>query len=636
MSITKVCAIGNLDIEFNLVLRISEADCFKFEISDIHSPSDLKNIFYPVIENENNDNEETKKINYFDYVSLSSNNDFINSLLFINRAFKNKTFVELIMLNQLNFSNETSFIRDLIKQICAKNYFFIVENKIYDIPSKIKFNIKILEDDTDEILSEKSFDLFENNAKKENDEINNSHLNLFHRISYNFSSTQFFLTNFSDIINYKEKGYSEISLFYKYLIKSVPSMKIITIFKENSLESSTDEFIDIYKEIIEYSDYIFSEKKSLNEFYKKYNELYDIDYYEDDSLNENNDLILKDTNKKRKGIERTSILMEKLDYFHIYIQKGVKMELTYNEDFEGKTIWKSHSESRENKIKKCLNSKIDIFKGIFIGSFLSRLIYGKTIKTCVTAGCLSVKNMIEIINNNIDYVTDIDLYNVTVPIKKLNKYEKIQKQILNNNKKIRRREKGFVLDCINENLSKKKDYNPLKDIYCQGFFYNQYNFKHLIKLGFINKKGKVLKDPDSIPKKSKKDNLQKNILTNPLYIALRDTNKFNNTLFSKTRNKWIDSTKKSDMGKTYYTAFKSSSNDKFSKKSVINLPMMKTYHFKNKSNNFKYIDNQNDGSISDRRLISRNQDNNLNHIGTNYVDKKYFRQILKKYEKKIK
>jgi hypothetical protein len=312
------------------------------------------------------------------------------------------------------------------------------------------------------------------------------------------------------------------------------------------------------------------------------------------------------------------------------------MELTYNEDFEGKTIWKSHSESRENKIKKCLNSKIDIFKGIFIGSLLSRLIYGKTIKTCVTAGCLSVKNMIEIINNNIDYVTDIDLYNVTVPIKKLNKYEKIQKQILNNNKKIRKREKGFVLDCINENLSKKKDYNPLKDIYCQGFFYNQYNFKHLINLGFINKKGKVLKDPDSIPKKSKKDNLQKNILTNPLYIALRDTNKFNNTLFSKTRNKWIDSTKKSDMGRTYYTAFKSSSNDKFSKKSVINLPMMKTYHLKNKSNNFKYIDNQNDGSISDRRLISRNQDNNLNHIGTNYVDKKYFRQILKKYEKKIK
>ena len=58
MSITKLCAMGNLDIEFNLVLRLSEAECFKFEINDINSPLDLKNIFYP----EEEENNEAKTI----------------------------------------------------------------------------------------------------------------------------------------------------------------------------------------------------------------------------------------------------------------------------------------------------------------------------------------------------------------------------------------------------------------------------------------------------------------------------------------------------------------------------------------------------------------------------------------------
>ena len=80
MSIIKLCAIGNLDIEINLVLILSEAECFKFDINDINSPIDLKNIFYP---EEEENNEAKNNINYFNYVTLSSKNDFINTLLFI-------------------------------------------------------------------------------------------------------------------------------------------------------------------------------------------------------------------------------------------------------------------------------------------------------------------------------------------------------------------------------------------------------------------------------------------------------------------------------------------------------------------------------------------------------------------------
>ena len=115
-------------------------------------------------------------------------------------------------------------------------------------------------------------------------------------------------------------------------------------------------------------------------------------------------------------------------------------------------------------------------------------------KTCITAGCLSVKNMLGMIKNNINYITDIDLYNVVVPFRKQSKRELIEKELYENQLKLFKQEKGFVLDCTNINASKKKEYNPLMDIYCQNFVFSKNNFTHLKKLGFINKKGNILKD----------------------------------------------------------------------------------------------------------------------------------------------
>ena len=144
MATAKICAIGKLDININLILHETIADLLLFDINNINNVKDLKNLFYP-IKNE-------LKIDFFDFVSISSNSELINTLLFINRAFKNKSFVELILLNQLDFSEETQFIKNIIKQSCSKQYLYIVENKIYDIPSKITFNIKILKDKNDKFL----------------------------------------------------------------------------------------------------------------------------------------------------------------------------------------------------------------------------------------------------------------------------------------------------------------------------------------------------------------------------------------------------------------------------------------------------------------------------------------------------
>ena len=649
MSIIRLSAIGNLDIEINFILRLSEAKYMKFDISKIKSPVDLKEVFCSE-ENINYD-EEKPKINYLDYISLSSKNDFITTLLFINRAFKNKTFVELIMLNQIEFRNETSFLKGLIRKICVKNYFFLVENKIFDIPSSIKFNIKILNDDNDDIISSKSFQLFERNASVYNDE--EKDLNLFDKINYNFDNTQFFIANFSEFIKYKNDDCEEISLFYKNLISNASNIKIITIFNENCINTLSEiQVLDLFKDILSYSDYIFSDRKTLNNFYIYYNKIYNDNNYINE---ENNDLILKDNEKKRKLIERITILLEDLDLFQIYIQKGIKMELIFNESYTGNLIWKSQNEEKEINNIKLINSNKKLLNGIFIGSFLSRLLYGKTMKTCITAGCLSVKNMLGMIKNNINYITDIDLYNVVVPFRKQSKRELIEKELYENQLKLFKQEKGFVLDCTNINASKKKEYNPLMDIYCQNFVFSKNNFTHLKKLGFINKKGNILKDPDLIQnKKYNNTNYQNNKLD---FFA--PNNIFKNDLL-KTKKKQIEGsiynrtlssfkskrpeTSINEMSKTNYKRIKTGHNSRrnFLMKNLHTFPLMVNNDInnikeKNEKKRWSTLGNRFDNSLSEKKLLGRNKSNNKNiwDYGTNnYIDRGLFNKIIESLEKK--
>ena len=649
MSIIRLSAIGNLDIEINFILRLSEAKYMKFDISKIKSPVDLKEVFCSE-ENINYD-EEKPKINYLDYISLSSKNDFITTLLFINRAFKNKTFVELIMLNQIEFRNETSFLKGLIRKICVKNYFFLVENKIFDIPSSIKFNIKILNDDNDDIISSKSFQLFERNASVYNNE--EKDLNLFDKINYNFDNTQFFIANFSEFIKYKNDDCEEISLFYKNLISNASNIKIITIFNENCINTLSEiQVLDLFKDILSYSDYIFSDRKTLNNFYIYYNKIYNDNNYINE---ENDDLILKDNDKKRKIIDRITILLEDLDLFQIYIQKGIKMELIFNESYTGNLIWKSQNEEKEINNIKLINSNKKLLDGIFIGSFLSRLLYGKTMKTCITAGCLSVKNMLGMIKNNINYIIDIDLYNVVVPFRKQSKRELIEKELYENQLKLFKQEKGFVLDCTNINASKKKEYNPLMDIYCQNFVFSKNNFTHLKKLGFINKKGNILKDPDLIQnKKYNNTNYQNNKLD---FFA--PNNIFKNDLL-KTKKKQIEGsiynrtlssfkskrpeTSINEMSKTNYKRIKTGHNSRrnFLMKNLHTFPLMVNNDInnikeKNEKKRWSTLGNRFDNSLSEKKLLGRNKSNNKNiwDYGTNnYIDRGLFNKIIESLEKK--
>ena len=635
MNAKKLCSLGILDININLTLTESQAENYNFNIDDYNTVLDLKNIFYP-------DEEPEIEIDYFKHIYISSDNNIINTLLYINRAYKSKTFIEFIMPNKLDFSDNTKFIHNLLIDICNRNYLFLIENKLIDIGSNIKFNINIINDDTKENVEYKTFDLFEMNdiemkltEGESNDELEYKEFNL----DYNFDKVDYFLI---DLFSFKEMLYKNKFDMEKFLYKIMNNnkqIKIILIINENCfIGYDFTSLIEKYREIIELSDIIFCNRNELNYFYRTYNNLrnYSIDLLNRSNINyskitssnksinntssnmnninnnilpnSNRDLIMKkipynlinnnnensnydlvvfDNEKHRKNISRISILFENFFSLTIYEQIGTYMEVDTKETFYFKL--------KEDKQTFFTKEGEKIYY-IFIGGFLSRLIHTKSFRVCFYAGYLLLE---KIMKNNLKkkIVFKIDDYNVLVPNEKKSFKEKMIKQNEKILEEIKCKEKGFILDCTNLNECKIKIYNPLLDNNCAGYLLKKNIFEHLKHKGFINKNGIVLKDPDKNERaknnisRKKKNNL-KPIYTendNNIKLPIIQNNYICQTLKGVKENKKI---KEVNKGKTY---FKTINNFYKLKKLKINgFPVKNSNTFDNSKNkNPKFRTNEN-------------------------------------------
>ena len=407
----KISSLGILDIILNLELSQKEANKFNININQYKSIRDLKYLFQ-----SNNNSSNQYHFNIIDSISLSSDNDFINTLLYINRAYNNKSFIEFIMPNEIQYNEDIQFIYKIIKYILGKNYFFIIENKITDFPSSIKFMIKIYKEKPNEIIIKKEFQLFEKNNKNNN----KISYNFFNEINYNFKLSDYFIFDF-DSFNHLLKNFKNINLnIYNYLltflcdiIEQNKKIKILTVLSKKIFDDNQiSQKIKKYMEIIELSDIIFSFKDDLNRFFLTYNSIYKsssntssiYDQKNKSYINEAKDLILYDKDKYRKNCPRTTILFNEFDYISIYIQNGLYMELDYIEIFF------------LNISKRCKNiSEYNHYYYYFIGGFLSRFIYDKPFKVCSSAGQLLLNKILE--SNSINYI-NVDDYNICVPNKK--------------------------------------------------------------------------------------------------------------------------------------------------------------------------------------------------------------------------
>ena len=675
MNAKKLCSLGILDININLTLTESQAENYNFNIDDYNTVLDLKNIFYP-------DEEPEIEIDYFKHIYISSDNNIINTLLYINRAYKSKTFIEFIMPNKLDFSDNTKFIHNLLIDICNRNYLFLIENKLIDIGSNIKFNINIINDDTKENVEYKTFDLFEMNdiemkltEGESNDELEYKEFNL----DYNFDKVDYFLI---DLFSFKEMLYKNKFDMEKFLYKIMNNnkqIKIILIINENCfIGYDFTSLIEKYREIIELSDIIFCNRNELNYFYRTYNNLrnYSIDLLNRSNINyskitssnksinnissnmnninnnilpnSNRDLIMKkipynlvnnnnensnydlvvfDNEKHRKNISRISILFENFFSLTIYEQIGTYMEVDTKETFYFKL-----KEDKQNFFTK-EGEKIYY---IFIGGFLSRLIHTKSFRVCFYAGYLLLE---KIMKNNLKkkIVFKIDDYNVLVPNEKKSFKEKMIKQSEKILEEIKCKEKGFILDCTNLNECKIKIYNPLLDNNCAGYLLKKNIFEHLKHKGFINKNGIVLKDPDKNERaknnisRKKKNNLKPIYIENDNNIKLPiiQNNYICQTLKGVKENKKI---KEVNKGKTY---FKTINNFYKLKKLKINgFPVKNSNTFDNSKNkNPKFRTNEN--SKIEEYMVKTTKTFKIKNKNNSHTKAKILLRNLKLHEPKF-
>lgn len=461
--VTKITAIGPIDFTFNFTVRKSQASQLRVDLKAIKELSDLRLLFF-------DDNEKTNLNNNVKNVSVSTENNYINSLLFSNRSAIQKHYIEMISFGELKYSKKNQFIKNVINIVLNKNNLFLLESSLICVKPKMKFIIKILEDQNNSVIYTKSINLIESASKSDL----TTGMNYYQSLNYKFDS-DFLYTDFFEIIKIKQTNYGEVSLFFSLVMHNFPKIRIITSFLGGSVSSALSDIslMNTIKEIIEYSDVIICEKEEMEKFYKKYNSFYG--KFNDDDDEEDNieisDSIFNDKKKKRTMINRTIVSLDKFNTVNVVIQESYTMMIEKNVTYDIE---------KEIKDTKVVKNNYDFFRHIFVGGFLSRLFIGKCIKTCCVAGSLITKKMIDVFRYNIDFITDISFYQVVVPKPKKSKDIDRQMQLLRLQQK--QREEGFNLDCTNRAKSSKKEYNALTDKNCFTFNTSRATKMHLAKV----------------------------------------------------------------------------------------------------------------------------------------------------------
>ena len=509
MNSKKLCSLGILDININLFLYESQMMDIDLKLDSYNSIDDLPNLFEKLNstlisqKNKNmNEKEEEKSFHYFNYeniIKLDSDNCLINSLLYINKAYKNKTFIEFIIPDKIEFNDKNIFLKNFLDEILTKNYLFIVENdKIKNNFSKVNFVIKIVDDIHDKIKLTKKFEIIGNSgisseksvySSEDNEDFEKLFLNQF---NYNFNRIDYFLIDLKQIrkILMKEEN---IHTFLLKIIKAFPKLKIILIIDENIIkENSSKEEIIYIKKYLELCDIIFSFKNNINNFLRFYyssikREITDKNpskiffWLNNNNFNLNNiDLIIKDYNKFRKNIPRISIILDEFNLVHIYEQDIINKNISFNKFYRLSITQDEITEEKNNY----MISNADKLYHIFIGGFLSRFLYNKLYDICFEAGNLLLKKALKILSKN-EMDIEHDLFNVKV---KNNGYKIIEKM-----KNDIKKENNFVLDCTNKEKSKQKEYNILTDNNCLGFLTSKYFFKNNREPTLMDKVDKILK-----------------------------------------------------------------------------------------------------------------------------------------------
>lgn len=406
--------------------------------------------------------------------------------------------------NQSNLADNKAYNKNVLEAAAGEEDDVQVKSKIYsNEDAENKENSRLLnldlhlnapkaenENENAEVLSSKNNIINVNINNNINEEANT--LSVFERFKYDFSGSDYFFVDMNEMLELKIQNFS-ISDFYSLLKKITEDHKQITIIISfpniiNNIGFLDLESINILNEIIGLTDiYIFDKKDALALFNLMAQINSEEDNYEDKKNLEQ--LFIKEIKKKRKTHPKIGIFLDELKRVTIIEQQTSSNLILFHTDYEFDLIPANVSKIISEDYKKLFVVHYEMLKSVFIGGLFSRMLYKKPFNCGFTAGNESLKRVVELLRFNLDAPLDPNFFLI-----RIKKNAKLPDEEEKTKKK---KEQHFTLDCANVLNSKMKEYNPLHDGNLVSYFSSKYIRKHLKNLGFINKKGSIMQDPDN-------------------------------------------------------------------------------------------------------------------------------------------
>ena len=390
----KLVSLGYLDLEFTLVLTEIDIKLFKIEYEILTSLEGVKMFF------------ESQSA-FLDRVIISSKNNLITTLLYLNKTQNKKTFIEYLTLNKLVYSEEELFMKEVIKHITQHNFIFIEENEIFDSDPEIIFTIKfpLKEKIVFNIGKKRDVVVGANKVIKEMD------YSLMNKLPTDFSHFNYFLLNLNDFMsihrnkgdtNNQDQGQEEELNYFSVILELLKeininfrNLKVILEFPSIISNSDCINFNRIQSlfDITTYSDLLLFEKKEALAFYKIIYELKDIDHdAENNNIvninnNKNSDSTLEQFfiteikfNYKSKSQIKSVIFIDELVTIKI-CDKNLENIFLFNNNYKFEIYPKINHLNLDliDQYKKDIHVNYPYLKSIFLGGFLSNYINKKSL-----------------------------------------------------------------------------------------------------------------------------------------------------------------------------------------------------------------------------------------------------------------
>jgi hypothetical protein len=471
---SRISTLSPLNFQFTVHLTEEDLSEYNVDIEKIETVNDLSFVA---------DNEEL-----YDKVQLSSSNSVVNTMYYVNKAYSTRTFVEIIALQGLKYTEEDEMFEDVIKHVTETKGFIFLKGLTFNCPPKVSFQVKCgkkLSKSISICIPKQN----ENDEQKDDKTLEKEKKKKMNKIVNSLALFDYFYLDLNELLNIEDiLTLEDIKNIVKKAMNTHQNLNLIVscpnvIDNVNMVSMDSFGFIE---EILGYADICLFEKKDALLFFNTlsiFSGGQDYGHPQDKHLEP---LFLDVISVLRKGRKKIGLFLDDFNKFHV-IEKDGKHILNRNTyEFQLHPRINHTNQKLVDEYRKYIVLNYQLLKSVFMGGFLSRLVNKQPLYPSFMVGAEITKRVVEMLKNKLDFPFGSEFYNVKLPKTKIQKELELEQ--------LRKQEQKFVLDCVNRNSAQIRHYNPLFDDHLYSYFASSIVRKQLKEKGFIDTRGYILYD----------------------------------------------------------------------------------------------------------------------------------------------